>query len=128
MQRKVPSKADIRGSIPGAFLTGANLVNVVDATKLTNMILAMLAARMRSLWILSNGSRRAIPETASNANALKQLRLLLWRSNLATQLGDSAFYTISLLDLRHRFISYFPVGKKDPGDPGDSSSASGQDR
>jgi hypothetical protein len=53
--RNVPSKADIRGSIPLAFCTGVSLVRVVQATKVTNMTFAMLAATNNSLWMLSTG-------------------------------------------------------------------------
>jgi hypothetical protein len=55
MHRNVPSKADIRGSIPLAFCIGLNLVSVVEATRVTNMTLAMLAAAISSLWMLSTG-------------------------------------------------------------------------
>jgi hypothetical protein len=55
MHRNVPSKADIRGSIPLAFCIGVNLVRVVEATRVTNMTLAMLAATISSLWMLSTG-------------------------------------------------------------------------
>src|SRR6266487_4232710 len=44
MHRNEPSKADIRGSIPLAFCIGVSLVRVVEATRVTNMTLAMLAA------------------------------------------------------------------------------------
>src|SRR6266446_1872779 len=49
MHRNEPSKADNRGSIPLAFRIGASLVRVVDATRVTNMILAMLAATISTL-------------------------------------------------------------------------------
>ena len=55
MHRNVPSKADIRGSIPLAFCIGVSLVRVVEATRVTNMTLAMLAAAISSLWMLSTG-------------------------------------------------------------------------
>src|SRR5258706_8412474 len=76
MHRKVPSKADIRGAIPLAFKIGANLVNVVDATKLMNMILAMLAAATSSLWRLSNGSRRGIAARPTHASAANTITIV----------------------------------------------------
>src|ERR1019366_10072739 len=68
--------ADIRGTIPLAFNIGANLVNVVDATKLKNRILAMLAAATSSLWRLSNGSRRGIPARPTHANAVNTITIV----------------------------------------------------
>ncbi len=55
MHRNEPSKADTRGSIPLAFRIGASLVRVVAATRLTNIMLATLAAISSSLWMLSTG-------------------------------------------------------------------------
>src|SRR5258707_9983852 len=49
VHRNVPSKADIRGSIPLAFRIGASLVRVVEAIRLTNMTLATMAATMSGL-------------------------------------------------------------------------------
>src|SRR6267378_3247775 len=57
----VPSKAEIRGSMPLDFCIGTSRVIVVAATKLRKRTLAMLAATTSTLWTLSNGSRRGIP-------------------------------------------------------------------
>src|SRR3954468_10323614 len=57
VHKNVPSKAEIRGSMPLDFCMGTSRVIVVAATKLTNRTLAMLAATTSSLCALSNGSR-----------------------------------------------------------------------
>ena len=49
MLMNVPSKADIRGSIPLDFSIGARRVDVVDAIRLKNMTLAMRAATPSTL-------------------------------------------------------------------------------
>src|SRR5436189_1289211 len=71
VHKNVPSKAEIRGSMPVDFCIGTSRVIVVAATKLTKRTLAMLAASTSSLWRLSNGSRRGIPATPIRANAIK---------------------------------------------------------
>src|SRR3954451_8563878 len=71
VHKNVPSKAEIRGSMPLDFCIGTSRVIVVAATKLTKRTFAILAATMSSLWTLSNGSRRGIPATPIRANAIK---------------------------------------------------------
>jgi hypothetical protein len=76
MHRKVPSKADALGTTPLAFMIGANLVNVVDATKLKNMMLAMLAAATSSLCRPFNGSRPGNPARPTQANAVNTITIV----------------------------------------------------
>src|SRR3954447_26149004 len=71
VHKNVPSKAEIRGSMPFDFCIGTSRVIVVAAIRLTKRTLAMLAATPSSLWTLSNGSRRGIPATPIRANAIK---------------------------------------------------------
>src|SRR5204862_2142634 len=71
VHKNVPSRAEIRGSMPLDFCIGTSRVIVVAATRLTKRTLAMLAATTSSLWTLSNGSRRGIPATPIRAKAIK---------------------------------------------------------
>src|SRR6266576_2908043 len=60
VHKNVPSKAEIRGSMPLDFCIGASRVIAVAATRLRKRTLAILAASLSSLWMLSNGNRRGI--------------------------------------------------------------------
>jgi hypothetical protein len=68
MLRNAPSKAEVRASMPFDFCIGTSLVIAVNATRLRNRTLAMLAAIISSLWTLSNGSRRGTLATPRRAN------------------------------------------------------------
>src|SRR3954452_3074008 len=71
VHKNVPSTAEIRGSMPLDFCTGTSRVIAVAATRLRKSTLAILAASMSSLWMLSNGSRRGISATAITTSAVK---------------------------------------------------------
>jgi hypothetical protein len=71
VHKKVPNKAESRGSMPFDFCIGASRVIAVAATKLRKRTLAILAAIMSSLWMLSNGSRPGIPATPITTSAVK---------------------------------------------------------
>src|SRR5258708_40089815 len=57
--------------MPLDFCIGTRRVIAVAATRLRKRTLAMLAASMSSLWMLSNGSRRGIPATPITTSAVK---------------------------------------------------------
>ena len=81
--KNVPSKAESRGSMPFDFCIGTSRVIAVAATRLRKRTLAILAASISSLWMLSNGSRRGMTATAKRQARQKQRRPLLSRSNRA---------------------------------------------
>ncbi len=110
VHKNVPSKAEIRGSMPLDFCIGTRRVIAVAATRLRKRTLAILAASMSSLWMLSNGSRRGIiatPITTSAAKTKTTAALAVQSSQRLTVNSPAILFPVGSIgfiefDIRHR--------------------------